>query len=154
MSDHRAAALAQHPFLAELGEAALARFGRATEEREFPAGSFIFREGEEADRLYLVQKGRVALELSVPGRGATQLESLRSGDILGLSWLFPPYRWHLDARAVEPVAVLAVDADELRACITDDPALCGELSMRLLHQLYQRLERVRMQRLDLYKAGT
>ncbi|HEX2568783.1 MAG TPA: cyclic nucleotide-binding domain-containing protein [Polyangia bacterium] len=153
MSDTRAAALAQHPFLAELGEEALARFAQATEEREYPAGSFIFREGEEADRLYLIQKGRVALELNVPGRGATQLESLRPGDILGLSWLFPPYRWHLDARAVEAVTILAVDAEELRTCLVEEPALCSELAMRLLHQLYQRLERVRMQRLDLYKAG-
>ena len=152
MSDIRAA-LGQHPFLAELGETALARLGQVTEALEFAVGSFIFREGEAADRLYLVQRGRVALELNVPGRGATQLESLRPGDILGLSWLFPPYRWHLDARAVEAATVLAIAASELRACMAEAPALGGELSMRLLHQLYQRLERVRMQRLDLYKAG-
>jgi CRP/FNR family cyclic AMP-dependent transcriptional regulator len=157
MSEIRTAALGQHPFFAglglgERGEAALARLGRTAEERAFAAGHFIFHEGEAAEWLYLVQKGRVALELNVPGQGATQLESLRPGDILGLSWLFPPYRWQLDARAVEAVAVLAIAAGELRACMAEEPVFGHALSQRLLHQLYQRLERVRMQRLDVYKT--
>jgi CRP-like cAMP-binding protein len=101
----------------------------------------------------LLRSGRVVLEQNVPGRGPTWVESLKAGDILGLSWLFPPYRWHLDARAVEPVDVFALDAASLRGPNAEHPTLDPALATRLLRQLYDRLERVRLQRLDVYKAG-
>ena len=109
-------------------------------------------EGAEADTLFLIQGGQVALQLDVPGKGTTVIESLRGGDILGLSWLFPPYRVHLDARAVETTKVLAVDARRLREWMASDPAMGHALDTQLVRQLYERLERVRVQRLDLYKA--
>lgn len=78
------------------------------------------------------------------------MESLGPGDVLGLSWLVPPYRAQLDARAVEPVIALAFDGQCLRGKLDADHDLGFALAQRMFEQAYHRLERVRLQRLDLY----
>ena len=70
----------------------------------FEAGDYPFREGEQADSFYVVRRGRIALEVFAPGRGQMILATLGPGELVGWSWLFPPYRWHFDGRAVEPVS--------------------------------------------------
>ncbi len=144
--------LEEHPFLRDTPASVRERLAAITREPSFAEGSVLFREGEPAETLYLVGTGLVALELHVPGKGTVRLESVGPGDIVGLSWLFPPYRRHFDARAIRAVTALALDGAQLRAWIRDDPVIGHALATRFAHQLYQRLERVRMQRLDLYKA--
>jgi CRP-like cAMP-binding protein len=120
--------------------------------RRFGPGDFLFREGAPADRFFLVRRGRVALESHVPGRGPLQMESLGPGDLAGLSWVLAPFRYHLDARATEPTVALAFDAACLRGKMEADPHLGFALSKRLLAESIKRLERVRLQRLDVYGA--
>ena len=69
----------------------------------FDAGAMLFREGDAADTFYLIRHGSVALEMYVPARGPAIIETLEAGEVVGWSWLFPPYRWHFDARALTPV---------------------------------------------------
>jgi CRP-like cAMP-binding protein len=145
-------ALAGHPFARDLSEPQLRRLLTCTRSVRFPAGAFLLQEGGQADTLYLLRTGRVALEQHVPGRGPTQLESLGPGDILGLSWLFPARNWTLDARAVEPVEAFALDSACLKEQMATDASLGLLLATRLIQQLYQRLVAVRLQRLDLYQA--
>ncbi|WP_438014945.1 cyclic nucleotide-binding domain-containing protein [Sorangium sp. So ce315] len=142
--------LGAHPFLEGLPAAHLARLAEGASARSFPEGAFLLREGGEADTLYLLTQGRVALEVHRPGRDPVQVESLSGGDILGLHWLFPPRRWVLDARAVTEVRAVGLDAAHVRACSDAEPALGYAVSLRLLRQLYARLERVRLQRLDVF----
>ena len=80
----------------------------------FEAGQYLFHEGESADQFYLLRHGRVALELRDPARGAVTLQTLREGEVFGLSWLVPPYRWTYDARAIDLVRAIAIDAACLR----------------------------------------
>ena len=89
----------------------------------------------------------------MPGRGSVQLESLGSDDMLGLSWLFPPERVQLDARAVEPVVALAFDGACLRGKMDADPTLAYALTRRMLAETHKRLERVRLQRVDVYRGA-
>ena len=147
-----AKALGDHPFLQEIREALLVPVAACAREASFPAGSFIFREGAPATSLYLLQRGRVVLEIGVPARGTARVETLDGGDILGLSWLFPPYRWQADAHVVEAATAIVLDAACLRERLDQDPALGHAVMKSLAHQLYLRLERVRLQRLDVYKA--
>jgi CRP-like cAMP-binding protein len=118
----------------------------------FPEGSVIFREGGDSDALYLILSGRVVLEQHVPGKGDVQLENLRGGDLLGLSWLFPGGHWVLDARAAEETATIALEAEGVRARMDADPTLGLALAKHVIQQLYQRLERIRLQRLDVYRG--
>lgn len=119
----------------------------------FAAGQLILAEGEPADTLYLVRRGRVALEVHAPGSGAIVIETLGSGQVVGWSWLFPPYLWQFDARAVDPVGALAVDAMCLRSKAEADPRFGYELMKRLASVVLDRLQAARMRLLDLYALG-
>lgn len=146
--------LREHAFLRELDDEQVRFLVSCARNARFDNGAFLFREGEEANALFLIRQGRVALEVNVPGRGPTQVESLREGDVLGWSWLFPPYRWQLDARAVEPVLTLVLDARCVREKMESNHDLGYALAKPLLAHMHQRLERVRMQRLDVFREGT
>lgn len=110
----------------------------------------VFREGDSADRFYVLRDGRVALEVHVPHRGGIVVETLGPGSVLGWSWLFPPYRWRFDARALEPVRAIALDGTCLRGKCDEDPRLGYELVRRFGRVLLERLEATRIRLLDLY----
>jgi len=142
--------LAAHPFFKDLNPQYLQLAVGCAANVRFDAGQFLFREGEEANHVYLIRQGRVALEISVPGRGSLTVQTLEAGEILGWSWLFPPYRWHFDARAVELTRAIALDATCLRSKCEEDHHLGYELLGRFSHILMQRLQNTRLQVLDLY----
>jgi CRP/FNR family cyclic AMP-dependent transcriptional regulator len=143
-------ALSRHSFFHGLAPEQLARLAEVTTEVRVRAGSFVLREGGQADALYLVLEGTVALEVHVTRRAPVQVETVGPDDILGLHWLFPPRRWVLDARARDDVHLLKLDAEGLRARLEADPVLGYAVSQRLLREVYERLGRVRLQRLDVY----
>jgi CRP-like cAMP-binding protein len=147
-----AQALGDHPFLRDIPPGVLARVVECAHEATFQPGSFIFREGGPADHMYLLRGGRVVLEIAVPPRGTMRVETLGAGDILGLSWLISPYRWQADAHVVEPIDAIVINAACLRGKLEEDPVLGYAVTKSMVHQLYERLERVRLQRLDVYKA--
>ncbi len=146
------AQLRDHPFLAGLGETHLARLGGCCEAAvaTFPAGRSIFHEGEDADTCYLLESGDVALQVFRPAGGPHTLETLHGGDVLGWSWLFPPYRWVFDATAVTPVRAIALDALRLRAAKDEDCEFGYELMRRFAQVVVSRLQATRLQLLDLY----
>ena len=65
----------------------------------FNAGDYIFREDQEADQFYIIRQGTIALEIYTPDRGPIIIDMLEAGDVLGWSWLVPPYQWRFDAKA-------------------------------------------------------
>jgi CRP/FNR family transcriptional regulator, cyclic AMP receptor protein len=114
------------------------------------SGTFLLREGNPADRFFLIRRGAVAIEVHAPGRGALTIETLHAGDAVGLSWLFEPYRWQLDARAVEPSELIGFDAVCLRGKLEADHDLGYELMRRFTANLIERLQATRLQLLDVY----
>ena len=96
----------------------------------FEQGVVLFREGDPADTFYVVRHGSVALETYVPARGPAMIETLEAGEVVGWSWLFPPYRWHFDARALDLVRAVTFDAACLRGKSDGDPVLGYELLKR------------------------
>ena len=89
----------EHSFFAGLGEETIALVAGCTRSVVFSAEQVLAREGDPADEFFLIRHGRVALELSAPGRGAITIQTIREGEVAGLSWLIPPYRWTSGARA-------------------------------------------------------
>jgi CRP/FNR family transcriptional regulator, cyclic AMP receptor protein len=134
-----------HPYL-EL----IAGCGRNT---GFQAGQYLFREGELADTFYLVRRGQVMLETFVPGRGAVIVQTVDEGDVVGWSWLFPPYRWHFEARALDTVRAVAFDGACLRRKCDEDHTLGYELFGRFSLVMLERLQAARVQLLDVYGNG-
>jgi CRP/FNR family transcriptional regulator, cyclic AMP receptor protein len=116
----------------------------------FETGAVLFREGDPADTFYVLRHGSVALEMYVPARGPAIIETLEAGEVLGWSWLFPPYRWHFDARALTGVRGTAFDGACLRGKCEDDPKLGYQLMSRFAQVLIERLQWTRLRLLDLY----
>ena len=87
----------------------------------FEAGQIIFAEGETANRFYLIETGRIALEAGGEGREQVAIDVIGAGDLLGWSWLFPPYLWHFSARAVEPTNAIFFYGTVLREYCDADP---------------------------------
>ncbi len=142
--------LAAHPFFMGLAEPDLATLVGCASNVTFDAGSFLFRTGEPAERFYLVRHGTVALESFVAGRGALVVETIEPGEVLGWSWLFPPFKWHFDARATTFVRALALDGACLRAKCEKDPALGFHFMQRFAQIIVQRLEATQLQLMDVY----
>jgi CRP-like cAMP-binding protein len=114
------------------------------------AGDYLFREGGAADAFYAIRHGAVALELHVPARAAVTLETLHDGDLLGWSWLFPPYRWEFDGRALEDTALISFDGTCLRGKCEADHQLGYELMSRFAQVIIARLQATRLRLLDVY----
>ena len=114
------------------------------------AGTLLVREGDPADRFFLIRSGTVALEVHAPGRGPLVIETLHDGDMVGWSWLFAPYRWQLDGRATEPCALVAFDGACLRGKCEADHELGYQLMRRFAANLVARLQATRFQLLDVY----
>lgn len=116
----------------------------------FEQGEYLLREGEAANRFFVIRQGRVALETFVPERGALTIETIESGGLLGWSWLVPPYRVDFDARAVEPIRAIEFDAACLRGKFDDHPGLGYELMKRFVPVIVERLQATRLRLLDIY----
>lgn len=116
----------------------------------FATDQMLLQEGEDATTFYLVRRGRVSLEVHQPGRGPLVIETIGPGSAVGWSWLFPPYRWHLDARALEPVGAIAIDGACLRNKAEADPAFGYELIKRFAQVMLERLQATRLRLLDIY----
>jgi CRP-like cAMP-binding protein len=144
--------LVDHPFFAGLDDETVRMLVGCATNVHFRAGEYLFREGEAADRFFVVRRGRVALDVHVPGRQEEVVDTVDEGDVVGWSWLVPPYRWFFDARAVQEVSAVAVDASCLRAKCDDDPALGYAMMQRVAQVMYRRLQSARVRMLDLYGA--
>ena len=118
--------------------------------RTFEPGRALLAEGEPADEFFLIRRGTVVIETDVPGRGAVPLETLGDGDLVGWSWLVPPYRSAFTARAVGGAHVIALDGACLRGKCELDPALGYDLLKVVATTFVRRLEDTRMRLLDLY----
>jgi CRP-like cAMP-binding protein len=146
--------LAAHPFFAGLSKPHLDTIVGCAANVTFEAGEFIFREGDAADRFYVIRHGKVGVEVFVPGTGAVRVDTLDEGEVLGWSWLFPPCTAHFDARALTLVRALSLDGACLRGKCENDPAFGYDLMKRFAPLLIQRLDATRMQLLDLYGQRT
>jgi CRP/FNR family cyclic AMP-dependent transcriptional regulator len=142
--------LAEHPFFKGLEPTYLSFIAGCGANVTFQAGEYIFREGDPADHFYIIRHGRVQREIFAPERGPLPIDTLAAGDVLGWSWLFPPYRRFSDARALELTRAIALDGACLRDKCDEDHHLGYELMRRLAPLAMRRLQATMLQLLDLY----
>lgn len=146
--------LASHPFLAGMTREQLERLAPWGHRALFHPGARIFSEGGLADRFWLIREGQVALDTHVPGRGGVVIETLGPSTVLGWSWLFPPYRWHLGATAVAQTLAVEFDAAGVRRICAEDAEIGSELHRRFIQVVVDRLQATRIRLLDLYGGGS
>ncbi len=142
--------LEEHRFFHGMDGAFLALLSKIAYERTFDAGSLLVREGDPAEEFLLIFSGKVALQIVIPGRPRTTIQTLGPGEVLGWSWLFPPHRWRLDAQSLKPTRALGLAAPRLRALLHENPAEGYRFLLRLLPVIAEQLENTRLQLLDLH----
>ncbi len=119
----------------------------------FEPGQVIFHEGDKEDYLYVVVEGRVAIEISVPGRGRMRILTADPMDEVGWSSVTPVVRQRTaGARAVLPSRLLAFDAAELRRLCDEDHDFGYFVMRRLANVVAGRLMTTRLQLLDMFGA--
>jgi len=139
-------------FLRGLEPSQMARVAALAREASFSAGEEIFREGEQARHLLIIESGRAALTVLIPGRGEMTLMTVEAGDLLGWSAFVPPHHKTASAKALTSVTALAIEGEALRALCDEDPALGYALCGRISQVLAKRLKATRVQLLDVFAA--
>ncbi len=140
--------IASHPFLSGLPSEQLKVVCECAREIEFPAGEIIFRQGEPASRFYLIREGKVALESHSPGHPDTLIQTLENGEALGWSWLFPPFVWQFQARALEKTTAIVFDGGHLLPACERDHDLGYHLMKLMSKVVIQRLQATRRKLLE------
>jgi hypothetical protein len=132
--------LAFQPLLRELDAEELQTISECAHIVSFKAGQHF----------YIIMSGKVALQVYGPGRGPITIETIDDGDILGWSWLFPPYRWHFDAQALTATQAISFNAMCLRGKCELDHSLGYKLVKVFSHLIMERLQATRLRLLDVY----
>lgn len=140
----------EHPFFKGIGADLRALLVGCAKNEAYQADEFIVREGQVADRFFLIRAGTVAVEVDLPGRQPLVVETVLDGEALGWSWLVAPHRTTFAARAQTLVRALSFDAACLRRKMEADPALGYEVMRRFVPMMAHRLQSARLQMLDLY----
>ena len=141
--------IAGHPFLVGLDPRFQRFFEASASLRRFSSRQRIFQEGGEADHFYLILSGTVILETLLPRGAALSIQTLRAGEALGWSWLFPPYQWSFSAVTSAPTEVISCGAGLLRETATRDIEFANELLRRIARTVVQRLHVTHKELVDL-----
>jgi CRP-like cAMP-binding protein len=143
--------LADHPFFAGMPDRHLELITGCASNIRLEPGQMIFREGEDAHQFYLIRQGKVALQMFSERRGPLIILTVGEGEVLGWSWLFPPYRWKFAARTLETTRAIAIEGQCLRAKADSDHDLGYELLRRFVRIVEDRLDATRLQLVNVYE---
>ncbi len=144
--------LVDHPFFKGMTDDQVRVVAETGTLVRYSEGEYIFTDGGKADACYLILDGNVALGLQTPGGGPRAILTLHAGDLLGWSWLYPPYRWSYDAHVHSATEVVRFDGPLLKEAAESDPALGYELMKRFTAMLVKRMQSIRIQLLDVYST--
>ena len=142
--------VALHPFLAGMNREQLALLTDCAMAVRFNKGQVIFREGELANRFYLIETGKVILESSGGLGDPVVIDTIGAGDLLGWSWMFPPHTWHFTARAIEPTTAIFFYGTILREYCEKDHSLGYELLKRMSVVMNRRMQAARNKMLAIH----
>lgn len=143
MTSQQTSVLGAQPFLRGMPSAQLGVLAELCQHVTIPSRERLFDEGAQADRFWIIDAGQVTLDASVPGRGRVIIETLGRGDVIGLSWMLPPYQWRFGAVATQPTQAFVFGARAVRAACDADPLLGYELSRRFSAVVVNRLQATR-----------
>lgn len=135
--------IVSHPFFRGMQAEHRGLIAQFAEEATYETDELLFRQGGPASQFHLIESGRIAVEAHDPASGTETVQVLEPGDVLGWSWLFPPFVWHFQARALEPASVIVLDGANLLLAAEDDHEFGHELMKRVSRIVIQRLQAAR-----------
>lgn len=146
---HLDEAITRHAFFNTMKPEHLALLSKGAKKVQLKAGDVLFREGEPANQFYLIESGKIAMEAHEPADGTTLVQTLGAGEVLGWSWLFPPFVWHFQARVMEPTSAIVLSGAHLLVTAERNRDFGYELMKRVAQVVIHRLQATRKQLLAL-----
>jgi CRP/FNR family transcriptional regulator len=144
-ADDTAVLLAQVPVFDELGETELRRVAEVAVPRRFRAGEVVFREGDDSDTCYVVERGHArALREHPDGRQIT-LATFGPGDIFGELAMFDDERRSATVEASDELAVVGILGGDMRRLMREHPDIAVKLVISLGRRLRAANERLARQ---------
>jgi CRP/FNR family cyclic AMP-dependent transcriptional regulator len=147
------ALVAEHSFFKDFAPVYRTLIAGCGKNVHFDSGQLLALSGDPANQFFAVRHGRVSIEIHAAGRGPLMLQTVDAGEVVGWSWLFPPYQWTFDVRALEEVRAISFDGECLRGKCDRDPAMGYDFMKRFARVFMERLEATRLQLLDLYGSA-
>lgn len=141
--------IAEHPFFSGISSNQIAEIVRDAREVIFQPGQVIFCECGPANCFYIIKEGKIALESHVPEDGPLFIDTIGPRDVLGWSWLLPPYEWQFTARALTPIKAIALNGAHLLGLAEKDPRFGYDLLKRITKVILARLQSSRKRALEL-----
>ena len=131
------------PLLRGLPPEQITRLAAVARHVSLPRNHRLFEEGAPADGFWIVDAGEVALDVLIPGVGRLIIETLGRGDVVGLSWLVPPYQWQFGAVCTQSMQAFEFDARAIRTACAQDPAFGYAIALRFMTVASHRLQATR-----------
>ncbi|MGW7257523.1 cyclic nucleotide-binding domain-containing protein [Streptomyces sp. NPDC054834] len=128
------------------------RLMELAKEVSFPEDTHIFEAGGTADRFWVIRSGAVNLDQQVTSTQRVTVATLGAGDMLGWSWLFPPYQWDFGAVAFSQVRAYEFDGAAVLGLCVEDPLLGLSLVRTVAEILAHRLETTRGKLMEQYST--
>ncbi len=145
--------LENHPFISGFSREHIDLMVGCAKNVVIKENEYLFKEGENANSFYIIRSGKITLEIFSHTKGAIQIQTLHEGDIIGWSWMIPPYKWKFDAKAMEDCRIIELDGKCLRTKCEKDFGLGYELMKRLAHVFEERIHALRLQLIDMYSKN-
>ena len=137
-----------HPFFRGMKPPHLAILAECAAVASFKPDEILFREGDPANEFYIIESGRIALEAHELADGTALVQRLGAGEVLGWSWLFSPFIYQFQARAIEPTEVIVLNGGHLLVATESDHEFGYELMKRMSEVVIKRLQATRKMLLE------
>ncbi len=143
--------LKKHAFFAGLDAEVIRTIAEFGTRKSFPENQLIFRRGESADKFFLIESGLVSVGINPSMHSPVNIQIVTDNEVLGWSWLVPPYVWQFDGRTLEPTTVIILNAEKLRNLFETRADIGYEISRRVVQIVGRRLQATRIQFWDIYR---
>jgi CRP/FNR family cyclic AMP-dependent transcriptional regulator len=140
--------LSSQEFFSGLSQESIGFLASCASEQVIESGEVLFRQSDRAHHFYLIRNGTISIEVPAITGPTLKVQSLGAGQILGWSWLIPPYKWNFQARAEEQTSLFAFDGDAVLARCEEEPQFGYALLKRFASLMAERLEVARRKMMD------
>jgi CRP/FNR family transcriptional regulator, cyclic AMP receptor protein len=140
--------LSNHEFFSELSDDVLKILCEYSSTRKIKKGQILFRQGEKADKFYVVRNGLISIQMPAIMGPALEIQNVGKDQVLGWSWLISPYKWNFQAKAEEDSELLEFDGTDLLARCEQEPKFGYELLKKFAGLMSVRLNAARQKMMD------
>ena len=116
--------------------------------REIKKGQILFRQGENADKFYVVRSGRISIQMPAIMGPTLEIQTLGKDQVLGWSWLISPYKWNFQTKAEEDSELLQFDGTAILARCKQEPKFGYELLKKFAALMSVGLNAARQKMMD------